>query len=430
MTEFHGHPQRELSGHSGVNDSIFALVVSPDGRYLYSGSYDATVAVWSLSPRSPPPDEGASGIPERLAVLRGHTDKINALAVASQNPGFLACASDDSTVSVWNMAETPDASPVSGHHHHRRPTHALRLIPRPANGAQCALVAKSDGRTVFAAGLDRVVRAWFVPPADPTGGGSPGLSTVTVTSCAFILRGHAKEIWSLALSASEQVLLSGGSDHKVIVWDVHGVDPTIHDADTSKPVALRMLEHSGTVRALRMTPDDSCLFVGTLDKTRSNLVVWQLDKRHVLRMPASSSSSRHLTQLEPRRVEDAPAHEHAGGICALDVLVLPQGTMLLTGSEDGSVGVWRVVRGGSTGLSLTFMARWSQASPVKSLAISREGTAFAGCHNGKVRMWHATRGPPPAPVPLAREPEVPAHILEEARVLRELGIGCARPAFM
>ena len=68
MTEFHGHPQRELSGHSGVNDSIFALVISPDGRYLYSGSYDSTVAVWSLSPRSPPPDEGASRIPERLAV--------------------------------------------------------------------------------------------------------------------------------------------------------------------------------------------------------------------------------------------------------------------------------------------------------------------------------------------------------------------------
>ena len=91
MTEFHGHPQRELSGHSGVNDSIFALVVSPDGRYLYSGSYDATVAVWSLSPRSPPPDEGASRILERLAVLMCETRAETRRIEASQR-AFLASA--------------------------------------------------------------------------------------------------------------------------------------------------------------------------------------------------------------------------------------------------------------------------------------------------------------------------------------------------
>ena len=113
MSCFEARPPPELSGHS---DSIFALAVSPDGLFLYSGSYDATIVVWSLSR-----DEHASSIPERLAVLRGHTDKINALAVASKTPGFLASASDDSTVSLWNMATE---MPASGH---RRPTYALRL---------------------------------------------------------------------------------------------------------------------------------------------------------------------------------------------------------------------------------------------------------------------------------------------------------------
>ena len=70
MTEFHGHPQRELSGHSGVNDSIFALAVSPDGRYLYSGSYDATVKLWDAAALASGP----------LATGSGHSSWIYSVA--------------------------------------------------------------------------------------------------------------------------------------------------------------------------------------------------------------------------------------------------------------------------------------------------------------------------------------------------------------
>ena len=49
-----------------------AIAVSPDGKYIVSGSDDKTVKVWSLE----------TG--QEVRTLSGHTDSVNAVAVSPE----------------------------------------------------------------------------------------------------------------------------------------------------------------------------------------------------------------------------------------------------------------------------------------------------------------------------------------------------------
>lgn len=63
-----GIPYPDLRGHSY---SIAALAISPDQKYLVSGSYDRTIKIWSLD----------SGLETR--TLSGHTDQIVSIAITA-----------------------------------------------------------------------------------------------------------------------------------------------------------------------------------------------------------------------------------------------------------------------------------------------------------------------------------------------------------
>jgi hypothetical protein len=76
---------RSLEGHTGW---VNAVAVSPDGRFLVSGSSDHTVNVWELE----------SG--RLLRSLEGHTGGVNAVAV-SPDGRFIVSGSEDRTIRAW-----------------------------------------------------------------------------------------------------------------------------------------------------------------------------------------------------------------------------------------------------------------------------------------------------------------------------------------
>jgi WD40 repeat protein len=121
---------RVLTGHT---NAVQALVVAPDGTWLASAAYDATVRIWH-------PHTG-----QARHTLTGHTRGVQALVVAPDG-SWLASAGYDSEVRIWDPQTGQARHPLTGH----------------TNVVQ-ALVVAPDG-TWLASAADGEVRIWNIDP--------------------------------------------------------------------------------------------------------------------------------------------------------------------------------------------------------------------------------------------------------------------------
>jgi hypothetical protein len=120
---------RVLTGHT---NSVQALAVAPDGSWLASASWDATLRIWN-------PDTG-----QTRHTLTGHTDRVWALAVAPDG-SWLASAGADRTVRVWDPHTGQTRHTLTGH------TSTVR-----------ALEVAPDGSWLASASWDGTVRLWSI----------------------------------------------------------------------------------------------------------------------------------------------------------------------------------------------------------------------------------------------------------------------------
>lgn len=83
-------PAKQMFTLTGHGDSVNALAVTPDSNRLISGSNDKTIKVWSLETA------------KELFTLIGHTDWVNDVAV-TPNGKCVISASSDHTLKVWDL---------------------------------------------------------------------------------------------------------------------------------------------------------------------------------------------------------------------------------------------------------------------------------------------------------------------------------------
>jgi WD40 repeat protein len=123
--------RHQFTGHIGA---VLGVTFSPDGSLLVTTGRDRSVKVWSA-------DEG-----RLLRSFNHHTEVVHAVAFrpqadGSSGPVTCATASDDRTVRVWQ--------PGIGR---------MVRIGRGHEGAILALTYSADGKTLFTAGSEGVVR--------------------------------------------------------------------------------------------------------------------------------------------------------------------------------------------------------------------------------------------------------------------------------
>jgi WD40 repeat protein len=87
-----------LRGHEKV---VGRVAISPDNRWLATGSWDKTARLWDLSANDPAANP---------VVLRGHERSVNAVAISNR---WAVTGSLDNTTRLWDLnARDPAANPV------------------------------------------------------------------------------------------------------------------------------------------------------------------------------------------------------------------------------------------------------------------------------------------------------------------------------
>ena len=160
-----------LTGHT---DGLKSLAFSYDSRTLATGSKDKTIRLWDVDSET------------HLDTFNGHTDEVISVAF-SPDASILASGSKDETVILWNVGTGEIRSILTGH-----------------TSSVWNLAFSIDGRTLASAGLyEDTIRLWNVATSEP-------LSSI---------KGHTSGITKLAFSADGKSLVTLSSDGTALIWD-------------------------------------------------------------------------------------------------------------------------------------------------------------------------------------------------------------------
>lgn len=320
----------QLAGHT---DHINAVAISPNGRWLVTGSKDKTARLWDLT---------AKDLVASCRVLADHKDQIWAVAFTPDSQRLIT-GSHDATARVWNlMAADPTTSP---------------WVLRGHEGRISALTVSGDGKWLATgsgglAGVGDTVRLWNLAANDPTQG-------------ATVLRGHQNSILALAISPDNRWLVTAGEDETARLWDLSAANPA---------ASTRILRgHEGWVRALAVSPDSRWLATVSHDATAR---LWDL---------TSDSPSRTARVLAG----------HQGWIKA--AAISGNGHWLVTAGDDSTARLWNLHDLSAKGAAVTCTELAGHERSIQTVAISTDSHwAVTAGEDETARLWDLTSDEPAA----------------------------------
>jgi guanine nucleotide-binding protein subunit beta-2-like 1 protein len=222
-----GYARRALKGHSHF---VSDVVISSDGQFALSGSWDGTLRLWDLS----------SGECTRRFV--GHEKDVLSVAFSGDNRQVVS-ASRDKTIRLWNVLA--ECKFVIKDQCHSKWVSCVRFSPNTTDPI------------IVSSGWDYKVKVW------------------NLTNCKLKcdLIGHSGYVNTVTVSPDGSLCASGGKDGKAMLWDLSD-DSWLHTLDAKEEI-----------NALVFSPNRYWLCAAA----GSSIKIWDLkDKVLVQDIPAES----------------------------------------------------------------------------------------------------------------------------------------------
>jgi guanine nucleotide-binding protein subunit beta-2-like 1 protein len=216
----YGVAKRALKGH---NHFVSDVVISSDGQYALSGSWDGTLRLWEIS----------TGKCTRRFV--GHTKDVLSVAFSVENRQIVS-GSRDRTIKLWNtigeckFTITEDC--------HSEWVSCVRFSPSPT------------APVIVSAGWDKLVKVW----------------SLTTCKLRVNLIGHTGYLNTVTVSPDGSLCASGGKDGVAMLWDLN------------EGRRLYNLEANDIIHSLVFSPNRYWLVAAT----SSCIKIWDLESKNTV----------------------------------------------------------------------------------------------------------------------------------------------------
>jgi RNA polymerase sigma factor (sigma-70 family) len=399
-----GRELRRLGLANGQQQIASALAFSPDSRTLASMAYDHVVRLWDV----------ATGKPLRefdfyKGKVLGNSFTSSVLFYLPDGKTLLVKNGFEATLRLWDLSRGQE----------------VRSFASPPQHVY-GVALSADGKTVAAAGEDKVVRVWdvatgrerhqlkglpdlvnalaFTPDGSVLASGTQGSAHLWDMATGKELRllatpGHS--VVSLAFAPDGRTLVTGAAYADVRVWDVatgqlrrsivhratYGLAflpdgktvlagegaanraNTVHFLDVTTGKEVRRYDgHDDMVKAAAYSPDGRLVASGSADEDGA-MRLWDATNGRLIRRFGEPAAGR-------------------GGRASAHVLAFaPDGRTLAAGGYAGEIGLWDVATG-------RFLRGYTaHHHNVLALAFSADGKVLAsGSYDGTVRVTEVATG--------------------------------------
>lgn len=329
----------KLKGHT---DAVYAAAYSPDGKFIATASFDNTLKLWDAATGKEIKTYGGTG---------GHTKQVVALAF-NQDGSSLASGSTDNTVKTWDV-------PVNA------PIRSFK-----SNDAVNAVALSPDGLKLAIGGKDGWLK--LVNPVD-------------FKELVKLEAGHQGAITSLSFSGNNATFASVGADRTLRYWNVadgkllanvgahtSGVNNVVVNPNNTAaytvgddgflkfwqmppPATQKPIPVASTTRALALTPDNASFYVAGDDRNVRQFSVANPKELRVLSGPQANVTT---------------------------VATHPQNTFIGAGTADSKVYLW------NNSDPKTPISWLAHANGVQSVQMQAPTVLMSSGGDGLVKFWN------------------------------------------